>query len=300
MRLLLAVIELVNKALIEPLIAAVRALYDVIFVPSANTDVPDLDELTAAPIVADNVRAIQPIYLAWMMDELGLFAVVDKLVQLFQEGRLPIGRGSASDRLYAYWKQAATRMTEAERRNVYAQAFGLPGGEGGETVNREFNDLWMRFVSAVTSLAEQESDEAYQAQVKSAGRDLAANLSTRGAIMAVHAAPELHRETAEAMALVSDNEIRSAFGARSMWEVIDQVATLELGGARNRARYRTLATAGAVVTAWLANHVQELLPLTPEPILDIDNPGTGDPSDKDLVDACEQWLAAKVGNATDT
>ena len=48
-----------------------------------------------------------------------------------------------------------------------------------------------------------------------------------------------------------------AYGARDMWQVIDQVATLELGGARNSARYRTLATCGAIITTWLAKNVDK-------------------------------------------
>jgi hypothetical protein len=37
--------------------------------------------------------------------------------------------------------------------------------------------------------------------------------------------------------------IGTAYGQRDMWQVIDQVNTSELGGARNTARYRTQAGA---------------------------------------------------------
>jgi hypothetical protein len=58
--------------------------------------------------------------------------------------------------------------------------------------------------------------------------------------------------------LLSDPEIESAYGARDMWQVISQVCQLELGGARNTVRYRTLATSGAIIIAWLAKNSKKL------------------------------------------
>src|SRR5207249_3525311 len=92
------------------------------------------------------------------------------------------------------------------------------------------------------------------------------------------------------------------YGARDMWQVIDQVAALELGGAKNSVRYRTMAASGAIIIAWLAKKSRQLASSTFEPILDIieiQNPSprsngskaTADPTDYDLVNACEQWLA---------
>ena len=40
--------------------------------------------------------------------------------------------------------------------------------------------------------------------------------------------------------------------------MVDQVATLELGGARNSVRYRTMANAGAIIIRWLANNAEGL------------------------------------------
>jgi hypothetical protein len=53
-----------------------------------------------------------------------------------------------------------------------------------------------------------------------------------------------------------------------MWQVIDEVATPELGGAPSRSRYRTLATCGAVITAWLGNNVSRIMQPS-GPIIDI-------------------------------
>ena len=79
-----------------------------------------------------------------------------------------------------------------------------------------------------------------------------------------------------------------------------QVATYDLGGARTSSRYRTLATCGTIITAWLANNVNRINKAT-GPLISIDevrNPpvasdhkATKNPNDYDLVNACELWLA---------
>jgi hypothetical protein len=281
-----------------------------------NIDLPDLEEETTDhEIVEDNIRALQPAYFSAMFEELKVYQVVDKLVELFQNGILPIGRGTpggAGDSLFKYWKETATRVSEAERRSFYARTLGFVGGDDGGMPNRELNDLWMRFVSGVSSVVRQRNVERVvrdknpasvsQQQVRKAGRDLAANLSLHGYGMAHFMATELQKLVKDSIKLLSDPDIKNAYGARDMWQVIDQVAALELGGSKNSIRYRTMAASGAIIIAWLAEKSRELSSTSFRPILDmddIDNPSprangskaTTDPSDFDLVNACEQWLA---------
>ncbi len=274
-------------------------------------DLPDLEQATDADIVADNVRLMGPMVCAAMFDELKAFQVIDKLVELFQHGMLPIGSGEAGKLLYKYWKEAPNRMSESERKNFYAMTMGIPGGESSGMVNRDFNDLWLRFVSSVSSYVRQnEVDKLLRSsmpsaisgqQVRKAARDLAANLSLHGYGMAYYAALDLQDQIRTIIRLLSDSDIRSAYGARDMWQVVDQVATLELGGAKTSSRYRTLATCGAIITAWLADNVQRIMRPT-GPIIDINEvlspmprssgqKATTHPSDYDLVNACELWLA---------
>jgi hypothetical protein len=261
--------------------------------------------------VADNVRLMGPMVCAAMFDELKAFQVVDKLVELFQHGMLPIGSGEAGKLLYKYWKEAPNRMSESERKNFYAMTMGIPGGESGGMVNRDFNDLWLRFVSSVSSYVSQnEVDKLLRKgglpsaisgqQLRKAARDLAANLSLHGYGMAYYAALDMQDQIRTIIKLLSDADIRSAYGARDMWQVVDQVATLELGGAKTSSRYRMLATCGAIITAWLADNVKRIMNPT-GPILDMNEvlspmprssgKATTHPSDYDLVNACELWLA---------
>src|SRR5207237_3346647 len=114
--------------------------------------------------------------------------------------------------------------------------------------------------------------------VRKSGSDLANNLSLHGYGMAYFAATELQKQIKEVITLLSDPDIKMAYGARDPWQVIDQVATLELGGAKNSVRYRTMATAGVTIMAWLAKRVARLSDSYFGPVLDlnvINNPIPG-------------------------
>lgn len=282
-------------------------------IPDLNIDLPDFNAITDYQIQGQNVEAIGPMICAAMFDELKAFEVVDKLVELSQSGMLPIGISGAGSMMYDYWKSAPNRMSESERRNFYALTMGIPGGSVNGAANRDFNDLWIRFVSSVSQLVRQSTTDQLlratipaginQQQVRKAARDLALNLSAHGYGMVNCAARDLQDQIGKMIKLLGHQDVMSAYGARDMWQVIDQVATLELGGARNSARYRTLATCGAIITKWLSQNVKKFNSTTSlvkvidvEQVLSSDPPSAGpnatrQPTDYDLVNACELWLA---------
>lgn len=273
-------------------------------------DLPDLEDIYDQNIVAENVRVMGPMIVSAMFDELKVFQVVDRIVEQFQHGMLPIGPGNAGKMLYRYWREAPNRMSEQERKNFAAITLGIPGGDAGGMINRDFNDLWIRFVSSVSSFIRQnEVDSLLRSatpspishqQVRKSARDLAGNLSLHGYGMAHYAAREMQSQVKFMIGLLQDPEILGSYGARDMWQVVDQVATYELGGAKTSSRYRTLATCGTIITAWLANNVNRINQAT-GPIIDIDqvrspdvasnHRATKNPTDYDLVNACELWLA---------
>src|SRR5260370_30210388 len=118
--------------------------------------------------------------------------------------------------------------------------------------------------------------------------------------MAYPMATELQTQINDVITILKNEEIRAAYGAKDMWQVVDQVSGLELGGAKNSVKYRTMASAGATVFAWLANKSTQLASGSYVPILDVaqlqnaptySTKPTTNPSDYDLVGACDQWLA---------
>ena len=273
-----------------------------------DIDLPNLEDESNTEIVQNNLDAMQGNLFAATLEELKFFQVADKLVELFNQGVLPLGKGRAGDLLFDYWRKSNERFTEIERLNLYARSFGFPGGEPSLAPNREFNDLWLRFLSAVASFARQLSLDnllraqiaasVSQEQVRKSGRDLAANLSLYGYGVAYFAATSLQEQIRDILELLGDSEIQGAYGARDAWQVIDQVATLELGGARSTVRYRTMAMSSATIVRWLRNHGAELTAVG-VPVIDEAAVRRGGksarptvfPTDRDLVDAAEAYLA---------
>jgi len=274
-------------------------------------DLPDLDALGETDIVKDHVLLMGAVICGAMLDELKAFQAADIILTNAQNGSLAISSGNASKLLYDRWKRAPNRMSEAERRDIYAMTMGQPGGNPGIQGNTDFNDLWIRFVSSVSSyVRQQDVDRLLRAalpsavgmqQVRKAARDLSANLSLHGYGMTFYAALDLQGEVKSLISLLSEPEILGAYGAKNMWQVVDTIATNDLGGARTSSRYRTLATCGAIITAWLANNIERVVRATGPIIdmMDIRSPvprtagtkATSNPTDHDLVNACELWLA---------
>lgn len=261
-----------------------------------------------AQIVPANIRALEPIYFAAMLEEARVFDVVDRLVAMFSQGLLPIGPGRAGAILYRYWKSSCERLTAAERGTVYARAFGLRGGNAGLIPNCQFNDLWLRFVSIVGMYSSElqvlppAQRSVTPADVLSSGRDLAFNLSAHGLGLAWFAAQDFKPENQKIIELLSDPEIQAAFEARDPWQVVQNVATFELGSRPNVPRGRTRAESGVIIIRWLANRRARLLRPQSASILSHDDICEGRtaasqnkkpniyPTDCDLVAACAQWL----------
>ena len=273
-----------------------------------NVILPDLN-VTGTEIVADNIRATGSIYASAMLEQMKIFEVVDCIVAAFQNGRLPVRKGSARG-LYQYWRDTSQRLTEGDRQSLYARVIGIPGGDEGVVSNRDFNDLWLRFLSSVSNLVRQnltdlEARTAAQEEARTAGRELARNLSLHGQGVALFAATELQKQIDQIVKLLSDSEIQQAYGTRDIWQLVDQVATLELGGARDSARYRTLASSGASIVGWLAKNARKLSSTTPKLLIEPKRLKVGkpysksmevpkSPSDSDLVTACEKWLSVST------
>lgn len=276
-----------------------------------NIDLPDFESLTDKTIISANITSVGKHIVGAMFDELKVFQAVDWVVARFQDGTLATGPNEAGKLLYKYWRDAPNRMSDQERRTFASQTIGTPSGEPGVMVNRDFNDLWIRFVSSVSNYVRQnEVDQLLRArspvaisqqQLRKAARDLAGNLTLHGYGMVHFAARELTQQINTITKLLSDPEIRSTCGgAKDMWGALDWIATQLPGGPKTSSRYRTLASCGLIITSWLANNVARIVSPT-QPIIrfnevrfpndaDGHNPST-DPNDYDLVNACELWLA---------
>jgi hypothetical protein len=228
-----------------------------------DVDLPDLEEGTESDIIVDNVMALSAVYFSAMLEELKYFAVMDKVVEQFQKGALPVSRGKGGDKLYDYIRSAHERMTEVDRRELYARSFGLAQGSVEEAMpNRDFNDVWIRFLSAVSfNNREKDSTERKMTsdeQVFKSGRDLAVNLSLHGYGLAHFAAVELQNHIKFIKETLSARDILQAYGVRDIWQLIERSSNMYLGGAVNSVRQRTMAQAGSKIIQWLAGQAGNL------------------------------------------
>lgn len=249
----------------------------------------DLEAGTAVDIVAPNVLAVAGLYRAAMLEEMKLFAVADKVAEHFTIGMIPISRGPAGDRLFTWIREAPNRFSEVERRGIYGRVLGLAQGNAQNSLpNREFSDLWIRFLSIVSVLS-REVDiniprSATGEQALKAARDLAVNLSLHGFGVAHFAAVETQQLVQQVLDMLQQSEILSAYGTTDYLQLVDRLSGMYLGGSVNTVRYRTMAQSGFNIMRWLADHAPQLSSSNLSRPADLFD-------DRALVDNVERWLA---------
>src|SRR5262245_26786484 len=205
-------------------------------------ELPDLEANVQADIVKDNVLAMSALYFAAQLEELKFFSTADKVAEQFHSAVIPISRGRGGRAIQRYIRQATTRLNETERRSIYARAFGFAQGSVDEPMpNREFADLWIHFLSAVCGLSrEQDATTRKAITVHKNARELAVNLSLHGSGIAHLAAVELKRTIKSVIKMMSYPKVLSAYGAKDVWQLVERVSELYLGGAVNSVQQRTL------------------------------------------------------------
>jgi hypothetical protein len=256
---------------------------------------PDLELDGHADIVPENIRAVQAIYFACQLEAMQVFQVAERLVQLFQTGQLPLGRGQGGRLLVAMAKQG-NRLSAQDRSRLYARALGVATGtEPDRELNSDFHGLWLRFVASIALFERRQNAVAHiappalsRARVSRAARALATNASAQGARL-IEATRLLAVDANRIRALLQSADIRRAFAARDMWQVIDRVARTQLGRPVDVARQRTLAVAGSTLLQWLADHVHELK----NPKALVAAPAGPAVPDSTLIDAVDRWLASR-------
>jgi hypothetical protein len=251
-------------------------------------DLPDLEERVQADIIKDNVRALAALYFAAQLEDLKFFQVIDKVTEQFLSGMIPISRSVGSEGIFRYYRDAEDRFTETERRSMYARAFGFAQGAVDEPLpNREFADLWIRFCSSVSIFDRERALTGMRRSISSPelfknARDLAVNLSLHGYGVAHFAAVELQDTVKSVLKTLSYPDVLQAYGVLDVWQLIERVSGLYLGGAANSVRQRTMATAGSKIILWLAEEAQQLSSSTGH--IDI-------PKNAPIIGYVERWLA---------
>jgi len=238
-----------------------------------------LDDVPAdVEIVPDNIRALASLYQTAMLEEMKLFATIDKVVEHFWMGVLPISRSDAGDALYRYHRDAPQRLSEGDRRSLYGRTLGIAIGSIDEPKrNHEFAERWARCLAAISRYGH----DGARAPVLEAALALAHNGSSHGFGIAHFAAVELGDTVRRILRVLSSAEILAAYGVSSLWQLVERISQQYLGGAADGPRYRTMADAGLHVLRWLGDNALRLVD-APDAVT----------IDDGLVKAVERWLAA--------
>ena len=204
---------------------------------TTDDDLSMLSGWTDDEILHDGVRATGVLYAAAALEELELIELVERLNELNQHKMLSIGAGPASNLLHEFWDSGYKRMPPKRRAALFARVLGTPAGDGAES-NDAFAELFARLVAV---LAEGPATEV--APAASALRD---NLAEHVDESACKAAVELRTTIAAITEVLSDMELRRAYSADDMWQLVATVQT-EWGGEHDVERVRARAAAGAAI-----------------------------------------------------
>lgn len=251
-----------------------------------NLPALDAPETVGTDLVADNIRAVSLVYAAWNLEELKLFQVLDRVVEVFMNGQLPVGFDNGGRALSDYYfSDDESKITEAARRMTYSRVLGVAGGEVSKEAppNRAFQDLFLRFLSSVSEFDRQRriADVVTQGfsrydslsltaeQVRKSGRDLAANMTLYGYGGTFFVAQRLKTQIERALRILGTPEILAAYGVQSPFQVIERVAASDLGGTvPNIVRCKTMAESGKEILDIVAKSIPAWLGLSGQPLFD--------------------------------
>ncbi len=226
----------------------------------------------ADPIVSDNILAASAIYFSAMLEDLKAYEVADRLLALFTAGQLPIGTAGSGNVLYELLADRTGENYRAGTPQPLCQRARRSRRRSGSRAERGIQ----RPVVAIRCRRVWIRTRAGGGDVRSSATDLARNISQHSA--GIHAAAvAVTDRIRDLLVVLSDPDIQRAFGVHGIWQLIDRVASLDLGGAHAVASRVAMAGSARVIFAWLAGQAPAFS------LTDADDP---------LVPACERWLAA--------
>lgn len=199
-------------------------------------------ELPPDAIVPNHLLALAALCMAARLDEAKLFHIVERIGERFVTGALAL-QGDAARALLDWQRGGGMRMSEAQRREHFARAFGRP----------EFTTRWHEFLRSALATA---SARSHEPELARSGLALARDLTLVGIGMS-SAAIELRASVDAMLALLGHAELQRAFGERDAIGLADQVARRQLGGG-DLQRGLTRGTLGSHAIRWLAANYGDL------------------------------------------
>ena len=238
----------------------------------ASLELPPIvsEDASNQEIEPPNVEAVAMIGACFEIEQTGAFDAVDKMVELFTQGMLPVRDDSGGRALNRYYWQTETRLDASARAALYARALGR--GDAGNTdaqPNTQFEQLLMRFVSALvrydstlqvsTVVTTDGRDRLGSSeQVRKAAQDFAANASLFGWGFTVFAARKLSQHIDLVFDVLGQETLQRAYGVTGPWQLVERVSAVELGSTPSIVQHRTRAQAIKDLLDLLAVYSTEL------------------------------------------
>lgn len=261
-------------------------------------------------IEPENIRSVATIYVGYQLEQIGLIQSVNRMVEIFMAGLMPLGKNEGARKLDSFYWSAEDFLNDAARASVFSRTLGASGGQISQEINpnTEFNTLLLRFVSSTAEYYRNQSiSNLFQnpggnrpmsisgEYVRKAGRDLAANVSLYGWAGTHFAAERLSRQLGAAMDILQLPQILDTYGVNNMWQVLERFNQREFGRNVNTVKHRTLAEETRRILNIIAdNHTIWSLSGVNELFSDNDRGIRGDLSLEDsdqLFRSVQYWLA---------
>lgn len=238
----------------------------------ATLELPPIvsEDASNQEIEPTNVQAVAMIAAAQEIEQTGAFDVVDRMLELFLQGMLPVRDDSGGRSLDRYYWEAEDRLDASARSGQYARILGK-GSTGDSDVqpNVQFEQLLMRFVS---SLVRYDSDlqvstvvmldgndrPGSSEPVRKAAQDFAANASLFGWGFAIFAARRLSRHIDLVFDVLGQETLQRAYGVTGPWQLVERVSAVEFGSTPAIVQHRTRAQAIKDLLDLLARYAAEL------------------------------------------
>jgi hypothetical protein len=238
----------------------------------SSLDLPAIISEDAAnqEIEPPNVRAVAMCAAAYECEQTGALDVVDKMLELFMNGMLPVRDDSGGRALNRYFWQADSRLDPTSRAIQFARILGK--GDTGSIdaqANTQFEALLMRFVSALvrydsnlqvsTVVTSDNNDRVGSSErVRKAAQDFAANASLYGWGFTIFAARKLSQQIDLVFDVLGQETLQRAYGVTGPWQLVERVSAVELGSTPSIVQHRTRAKAIKDLLDILARYAKEL------------------------------------------
>jgi len=247
--------------------------------PSASSDIDQAQ-----------LRAIATLYLASELDAAGVLPAADALTKLARSGALPLDFGDAAPLVEQYWEGRNQRTSPEERAAFFAGLFGAQAGpvSGTHPRNDGFEDSFIDLCEALYRLDDQASAVATgsvgsQARVRATAQGLLDNLSRAAGSMTVFIAQDILGATKSALAILGHAAVRAAFGARTLWDVVETIGNKIRTPFIDHDLHVRRGQSGMTILAWLADIAPSLGTGTAQ--ITLDNP---------VIAAASDWLEASL------